>query len=240
VAQVHVPRTPQMTLIQPGPLGHPTSSSSQTTDYVPHRPTSSLVLSTSTLLPIPSSEHPDLPPSFALVPPLDRTHGAAEERGVFGWGPPSGPEWCKFVVVLKHTSPLGAAFLCGLHPGAKCRFFPVFGEMKVPAYPHQFLFKLCNHPVEGLGYDREILLTLVPRRRQFERRVAVALHVEGQNGRAMFNIHLGHFEYDERSLSPKCACMLTRASPAKDIPRTGDLGGTRVFRVFEIAETRIG
>jgi hypothetical protein len=198
-----------MTLIPPGPLRHPTSSSSQTTDYVSHRPSSSLVLSTSNLLPVPSSEHPLLPTSFALVPPLDKAlHGAAAERGVFGWGPPSGPEWCKFIVFLRRTSTLGAQFLGALQsPLTDCRFFLVFGEMRVPAYPHKFFFEQCKYlfdtvNVDGLGRDREVLLTLVPRRKEFgERRVAVALHVCGQNGKAMHNLQLGHFEYDQRSLS---------------------------------------
>lgn len=199
MAQVHSPG-PQMTLIRPGPLRHLSPSSSQTTDYVSPRP-SSLVLSTSNLLPV-APEHPSLPPSFALIPPLDRTlvGTVPEDKGVFGWGPPSGPEWCKFVVVLRHTSPLGALFLDRLREPLECRFYLVFGEIRVPAFPHKFLFTMCKNPVDGLGQDREILLTLVPGRKHFvERRVALALQVDEKNGRSMHNVHLGHFEYDEKS-----------------------------------------
>lgn len=170
----------------------------------------SLVLSTSTLLPIPvdtgrsqtqsgysgHTASPDIPPLQICA----NVH--AKQIGVFGWGPSSGPAGCKLLVFIRHTSLLAVKLLSLLHSAedVETRFWIDFDGTKVPAVPHKYYFHENEHALEevnaeGLGRDREVLLALVPR--SVRRRVPVWLYVVGDRGRQEHNVQLGYFEYDD-------------------------------------------
>ena len=174
------------------------------------QPSTSDVLSVISSTSIPSPTRPLLEDILSIgltqIPPLDKcVHRTAYEKGVFGWGPPSGPEWCKFIIFLRHTSPLAVNFLSIFQdPYAGNRFFIDFGLTRVPAFPHKFFFKQSEYPfdtvnVEGLGRDREVLVSLVPNQEEPEKRtVPIWLNVIGDSGRVLHSLQLGHFEYDQK------------------------------------------
>ena len=179
--------------------------------------TTSLVLSTSTLLPIDtgrSSTHADY---SNYVGSLDVPHLQicsnvhAKQIGVFGWGPSSGPAGCKLFIFLRHTSLLAVKLLSLLHThdDVETRFWIDFDGTKVPAAPHKYYFheneyQLEDVNAEGLGRDREVLLALVPA--SVRRRVPVWLYVVGERGRHEHNVQLGYFDYDENGKSLICVC----------------------------------
>ena len=89
-------------------------------------------------------------------------------------------------------------------PYSGSRFFIDFGPTRVPAVPHKFFFKQSEYAfdtvnVEGLGRDREILVSLVPRQEERGKsRVPIWLNVIGECGRILNCLQLGHFEYDQK------------------------------------------
>jgi hypothetical protein len=174
----------------------------------------SLVLSTSTLLPIDtgrSNRHADYSGSLDIPPLQICSNVHAKQIGVFGWGPSSGPAGCKLFVFLRHTSLLAVKLLSLLHThdDVETRFWIDFDGTKVPAAPHKYYFHENEYLLEdvnadGLGRDREVLLALVPA--SVRRRVPVWLYVIGERGRHEHNVQLGYFDYDENGKSLICAC----------------------------------
>lgn len=129
---------------------------------------------------------------------------SGRQEGIHGWGPSAGPPGCKFLVYLRHTSPLAVKLLSLVYQQSRdIRFWIDFGGTNVPAMPFKFYFSESDHALadvdfDGLGRDREILLALVPR--SIRRQVRVSLYVVGERGTVPYNIEFGSFQYNDQGV----------------------------------------
>jgi len=169
------------------------------------KPSSPVILSSTTLLPIQAdpgrSDYHHSRDENELAPLRLCQIDSSKRDGIYGWGPSSGPAGCKLFIFLRHTSPLAVKLLSIVHgPTTETRFWIDFDGKKVPAAPHKFYFNENEYPsedvdIKSLGRDREILLALVPP--SVRRRVPIWLYVVGDRGMVEHNVQLGYFQYDE-------------------------------------------
>lgn len=156
-----------------------------------------IALSSATLEPI-AHEAPQITPLASPndIPFLKQIDlEPARKEGVYGYTPPRGPPGCKFLIYIKHTSPLAVKILSSLNRSGTTPFWIDFGVTKVPCVPHKFYLD-SNHTNSEWGRDREVLVGLVPEL-EGRREVDVRLYVESERGGSEFNLQIGKFKLDE-------------------------------------------
>jgi len=133
---------------------------------------------------VPPHANHDLPLTLPQTPASQ-----AFKLGILNFSPPAGPQGCKFIIYLRHTSTLSAKVLTSLQSNHQS-FWVDFDGYKVPAVPHVY-----RRYTDGKWIEREVLLCIVP---EGQERVLVKLYVENERGQTEMAVEVGVFEVDEQ------------------------------------------